>query len=69
MQLINSQIINYHYLIIHTLSGATHHSSCVALQVASLLLCNSVLICMWWSRLRVAAVHLTEISSLQFLLD
>jgi hypothetical protein len=33
MQLLNSPIINDHYLIIHTFSGATAHSSCVAIRV------------------------------------
>jgi hypothetical protein len=36
--LLNSPIIDEHYLIIHTYSGATAHSSCVAGGVASLLL-------------------------------
>jgi hypothetical protein len=69
MQLLNSPIINNHYLIIHTISGATAHSSRVARRVASLLLPNSVLICMQWSRPHGAAVHLTAISSPQSLLD
>jgi hypothetical protein len=63
MQLLTSPIINDHYLTVHTFSGATAHSSCVAIWVASLLLHNSVPICMQWSRLHGAAVHLTAISS------
>jgi hypothetical protein len=39
-QLLNSPIINDHYSIVHTFSGATAHSSSVATWVASLLLCN-----------------------------
>jgi hypothetical protein len=62
----NNPVINYHYLIIHTFSGATAHSSCVARRVASLLLHNSVLICMQWSR---SHGDLMVISSLQSLLD
>jgi hypothetical protein len=73
MQLLNSPIIDEHYLIIHTLRGATAHSSCVAGGVASLLLPNSeveeLLICLQWSRPHGEAVHLTAISSLQSLLD
>jgi hypothetical protein len=67
MQLLNSPIIDEHYLIIHTFRGAT------AEGVASLLLPNSeveeLLICLQWSRPHGAAVHLTAISSLQSLLD
>jgi hypothetical protein len=38
MQLLNSPIIDEHYLIIHTFRGVTAHSSCVAGGVASPLL-------------------------------
>jgi hypothetical protein len=73
MQLLNSPITDEHYLIIHTFRGATAHSCCVAGGVTSLLLPNSeveeLLICMQWSRPHGAAVHLTAISSLQYLLD
>jgi hypothetical protein len=73
MQLLNSPIIDEHYLIIHTFRGATAHSSCVARGVTSLLFPNSeveeLLICLQRSRPHRAAVHLTAISSLQSLLD
>jgi hypothetical protein len=66
MQLLNSPIIDEHYLIIHTFRGATAHSSCVAESVASLLLPNSedeeLLICLQWSRPHGAADHLTAVS-------
>jgi hypothetical protein len=71
--LLNSSIIDEHYLIIHTFRGATAHSCCVAGGVASLLLPNSeveeLLICLQWSRPHGAAVHQTANSSLQSLLD
>jgi hypothetical protein len=64
MQLLNSPVIDEHYLIIHTFKGAGN---------ASLLLPNSeveeLLICLQWSRPQGAAVHFTAISSLQSLLD
>jgi hypothetical protein len=68
VQLLNSPIIDEHYLIIHTFNGATAHSSCVAGGVISLLLPNSevgeeLLICLQRSRPHGAAVHLTAISS------
>jgi hypothetical protein len=62
MQLLNSPIINDHYLSIHTISRVTAHSSHVARRVASLLLRSSVLICMQWCRPHGAAVHLTAVS-------
>jgi hypothetical protein len=59
-------ILDEHYLILHTLRGATAHSSCVAGGVASLPLPNSevedLLICLQWSRPHGAAAHLTGIS-------
>jgi hypothetical protein len=67
MQLLKSPIIYDHYLIIQTFSGVT--APCVVIWVASLLLRNSVPICMQWSKPHGAAVHLPAISSLQFLLD
>jgi hypothetical protein len=69
-----SQISDEHYLIIHTLSGATAHSSCLAEGVASLLFHYSeaedlLLIHMQCGRPHGAAVHLAAGSSLQSLLD
>jgi hypothetical protein len=73
MQLLNSPVIDEHYLIIHTFRGATAHSFCVAGGVDNLLLPNSeveeLLMFLQWNRPHGAAVHLTAIYSLQSLLD
>jgi hypothetical protein len=60
---LNRQIIDEHYLIIHTFSGATAHSSCVAEGVALLP------IHMRCGRPHGATGQLTARSSLKSLLD
>jgi hypothetical protein len=65
MQLVNSTITYQHYLITHTFSAVTVHSSCIVGGVASLLLPYSeveelLLIHMQCGRLHGTTVHLTQ---------